>query len=88
LIETDRFALCHRSGFNAYEDDTITRAGRKHGTSENLHNDYQDPRPSAPVCELPWDNQAARRGRVGKRIARRDAWRDTGKALGKIFKCK
>lgn len=34
------------------------------------------------------DAQAARKGRVGKRIARRDACRDTGKALGKIFKCK
>ncbi|NCC22323.1 MAG: hypothetical protein EOM26_07655 [Alphaproteobacteria bacterium] len=34
------------------------------------------------------DDQAARKGRVGKRIARRDDWRDTGKALGKILKCK
>jgi hypothetical protein len=60
LIETDRFALCHRSGFNAYEDDTITRAGGKHGTSKNQHDDQQDPRPSAPFCELPCDDQAAR----------------------------
>ena len=32
------------------------------------------------------DFQAARTGRVGKRIARRAAGRATGKGLGKIFK--
>ena len=32
------------------------------------------------------DFQAARKGRVGKRIARRAAGRATGNGLGKIFK--
>ena len=38
------------------------------------------------LAKLLGDFQAARTGRVGKRIARRAAGRATGKGLGKIFK--
>ena len=38
------------------------------------------------LAKLLGDLQAARKGRVGKRIARRAAGRVTGKGLGKIFK--
>ena len=38
------------------------------------------------LAKLLGDVQAARKGRVGKRIARRAAGRTTGKGLGKLFK--
>ena len=38
------------------------------------------------LARLLGDFQAARRGRVGKRIARRAAGRVTGKGLGKLFR--
>ena len=38
------------------------------------------------LAKLLGDFQAARKGRVGKRITRRVAGRTTGKGLGKLFK--
>ena len=86
LIEIYRFALCHRSGFNAHDDDTITGGVRnmarpKTGMTINKTRGFL-----YMQAKLLGDLQAARKRRVGKRIARRAVGRGTGKALGKSFR--
>ena len=64
-----------------YREQGTTKARRKTRRTINKTRGFLH-----ELAKLLGDFQAARKGRIGKRIAHRAAGRGTGKALGKIFK--